>query len=387
MLVERLHKYAFIFVLNAHQFSLQKFKCPLRFAVAGKLLSFILMGLCCSSIIKSGSSPQYEETKTSNNILYATLPSSRELEGEILESPNLRNFNYAELKAATKNFLPESLIAECGFGYVYKGYMNEHSSKSAAKSKTGLPIAIKLLQLHGSQGQQEWLAEIKYLGQLCHPNLVKLLGYCMEQDQRLLVYEFMPNDSLEMHLYARESQIQPFSWDLRMKIAIGTARGLAFLHNVAKVIHRDLKSSSILLDSDFNAKISGFGFAKDRPDGKSHVSTRILDTSVYAAPEYRDAGRVTTKSDVYSFGVILLELISGRPAAYNYQAGPNMDQNLVEWFLTNNGNFSKVVDVFLEGNYALNGARKAAIIATHCLSHSLANRPDMEEVIKAFEQM
>ncbi|XP_050210605.1 probable serine/threonine-protein kinase PBL10 isoform X2 [Mercurialis annua] len=347
------------------------------------------MGLCCSSELQSGISSAHYDTRASNDALSTTLPSIREIEGEILTSPNLKIFSYTELETATENFPRENVLGKGGFGRVFKGSINEHSLQVADKSKTGMKIAVKMLQPKGSQGQQEWLAEIKYLGQLCHPNLVKLMGYCIEQDHRLLVYEFMPNGSLERQLYGRDTQIQrqPLSWDLRKKIALGTARGLAFLHNVAKVIHRDLKSSSILLDSDFNAKISGFGFAKDRPYGKSHVSTSALGTIAYAAPEFTNTGHVTTKSDVYSFGVVLLELISGRPATDMYQTGPDKDKILVEWFLTNKRRSFEVIDVYLEGNYALTGARKAAILVTQCLSHSLGNRPNMEEVIKTLEQL
>ncbi|XP_050209923.2 receptor-like cytoplasmic kinase 176, partial [Mercurialis annua] len=337
------------------------------------------------------------DTKTSSKVLSTTLPSTTEIKGEILKSPNLKSFSYAELQKATKNFPLDSVLGEGGFGRVFKGFIDEPPSKSAPKSKKDMRIAVKMLQVNGAQGQQEWLAEIKYLGQLCHPNLVKLLGYSIEQDRRLLVYEFMPNGSLERHLYGRTAQIHPLSWDLRMKIAVGIARGLAFLHNVAKVIHRDLKSSDILLDYDFNAKISDFGFAKDRPDDKSHISTRVLGTEGYAAPEYTATGRVTTKSDVYSFGVVLLELISGRSATYQYrtvpgmvQYRPEMDQNLVEWatpLLTNKRTIFRVMDVYLEGKYALSGARKAVILATQCLSLLPNHRPNMEEVIKELEQI
>ncbi|MBA0842159.1 hypothetical protein Goarm_002003, partial [Gossypium armourianum] len=235
-------------------------------------------------------------------------------EGEILQSSNLKSFNFSELRTATRNFRPDSVLGEGGFGCVFKGWIDENSL-TAAKPGTGLVIAVKRLNQEGFQGHQEWLgsvvvilasylepslpspvtcyssstpAEINYLGQLHHPNLVKLIGYCLEDDHRLLVYEFMPKGSLENHLFRRNSYFQPLSWNLRMKVALGAAKGLAFLHSdEAKVIYRDFKTSNILLDSNYNAKLSDFGLAKDGPTGdKSHVSTRVMGTYGYAAPEY-----------------------------------------------------------------------------------------------------
>ncbi|GMI86248.1 PBS1-Like 9 [Hibiscus trionum] len=216
-------------------------------------------------------------------------------EGEILQSSNLKSFNFSELRTATRNFRPDSVLGEGGFGCVFKGWVDENAL-TAAKPGTGLVIAVKRLNQEGLQGHQEWLAEINYLGQLYHPNLVKLIGYCLEDDHRLLVYEFMPKGSLENHLFRRNSYFQPLSWTLRMKVALGAAKGLAFLHSdEAKVIYRDFKTSNILLDSNYNAKLSDFGLAKDGPTGdKSHVSTRVMGTYGYAAPEYMATGSFLT---------------------------------------------------------------------------------------------
>ncbi|CAI8592335.1 unnamed protein product [Vicia faba] len=184
--------------------------------------------------------------------------------------------------------------------------------RSEAKPGTGIVIAVKRLNLEGFQGHREWLAEVNYLGQFSHPHLVRLIGYCLEDEHRLLAYEFMPRGSLENHLFRRGSYFQPLSWSLRLKVAIGAAKGLAFLHSAEnKVIYRDFKTSNVLLDSDYNAKLSDFGLAKDGPTGeKTHVSTRVMGTYGYAAPEYLATGHLTTKSDVYSFGVVLLEMLS-----------------------------------------------------------------------------
>ncbi|KAM5556393.1 hypothetical protein ABKV19_024011 [Rosa sericea] len=209
------------------------------------------------------------------------------------------------LPQATRNFRPDSMMGEGGFGCVFKGWVDENAL-TAAKPGTGMVIAVKRLNQEGLQGHKEWLTEINYLGQLRHPNLVKLIGYCLEDDHRLLVYEFMPSGSLDNHLFRRASFFQPLSWSLHMKIALGTAEGLAFLHSdKAKVIYQDFKTFNILLDSACNAKLSGFGLAKDGPAGdKSHVSTRVMGTYRYAAPEYMATGHLTAKSDVYSFGVL-----------------------------------------------------------------------------------
>ncbi|XP_025792872.1 serine/threonine-protein kinase RIPK-like isoform X2 [Panicum hallii] len=199
-----------------------------------------------------------------------------------LVGSNLHVFTIAELRAVTRDFSMTNFIGEGGFGPVYKGYVDD-------KTKPGLralPVAVKLLDLEGGQGHTEWLTEVICLGQLRHPHLVKLIGYCYEDEHRLLVYEFMTRGSLEKHLFKKYAASLP--WSTRLKIAIGAAKGLAFLHEAEKpVIYRDFKTSNILLDSDFKAKLSDFGLAKDGPeDDETHVSTRVMGTQGYAAPEY-----------------------------------------------------------------------------------------------------
>jgi serine/threonine protein kinase len=218
------------------------------------------------------------------------LPTPRS-EDEILESANVKAFTFNELRTATRNFRPDSVLGEGGFGSVFKGWIDE-KTLAPTRPGTGMVIAVKKLNQEGYQGHKEWLTEVNYLGTLSHPYLVKLVGYCLEDEQRLLVYEFMPRGSLENHLFRRSSYFQPLPWNLRMKIALGAAKGLAFLHSDnAKVIYRDFKTSNILLDANFNAKLSDFGLAKDGPTGdKSHVSTRVMGTHGYAAPEYLATG-------------------------------------------------------------------------------------------------
>ncbi|KAM0008251.1 putative protein kinase RLK-Pelle-RLCK-VIIa-2 family [Helianthus debilis subsp. tardiflorus] len=252
------------------------------------------------------------------------------------------------------------------------------------KPGTGLTVAVKTLNHDGLQGHKEWLAEVSYLGDLLHPNLVKLIGYlgdllhpnlvkligyCIEDDQRLLAYEFMPCGSLENHLYRRSL---PLPWSIRMKITLGAAKGLAFLHEEAKrpVIYCDFKTSNILLDAEYNAKLSDFGLAKDAPEGdKMHVSTIVMGTYGYAAPEYVMTGQLTAKSDVYSFRVVLLEMLTGRRSMDKNR--PNGEQNLVEWARPHLGErrrFYKLIDPCLDGHFSIKGAQKAAQLAARCLS-------------------
>ncbi|KAI3817538.1 hypothetical protein L1987_11333 [Smallanthus sonchifolius] len=358
------------------------------------------MGICWSIQIKSESaiSNGYESktgerngcsSNSSSKVSTGSQTQTPRSEGEILQSSNLKSFTYSELKNATRNFRPDSVLGQGGFGSVFKGWVDEHSL-AASKPGVGVVIAVKRLNQEGFQGHKEWLAEINYLGQLRHPNLVKLIGYCLEDDHRLLAYEFMPKGSMENHLFRRGSYFQPLSWRLRMKVALGAARGLAFLHNAeTMVIYRDFKTSNILLDSHFNAKLSDFGLARDGPTGdKSHVSTRVMGTYGYAAPEYLSTGHLTAKSDIYSFGVVLLEILSGKKAIDKNR--PTGEQNLVDWAipcLTNKRRIFRVLDPRLEGQYSLGLALKVAHLALQCLSMEPKLRPSMDVVVSTLEEL
>jgi serine/threonine protein kinase len=215
-----------------------------------------------------------------------------------------------------------------------------------------------------------------------------LIGYCIEDDQRLLVYEFMPRGSLENHLFRRSF---PLPWSIRMKIALGAAKGLAFLHEEAErlVIYRDFKTSNILLDAEYNSKLSDFGLAKDGPEGdKTHVSTRVMGTYGYAAPEYVMTGHLTSKSDVYSFGVVLLEMMSGRRSMDKNR--PSGEQNLVEWarsILGEKRKFYRLIDPQLKGQFSVKGAQKAVQLAVKCLSRDPKSRPRMSEVVESLKPL
>ncbi|WCJ27603.1 Protein kinase superfamily protein [Euphorbia peplus] len=334
-----------------------------------------------SSVPSSLTIPSYTSSCNSE-----CLPTPR-TEGEILSSPNLKGFSFSELRNATRNFRPDSLLGEGGFGYVFKGWIDEHTL-NAAKPGSGMVVAVKKLKPEGYQGHKEWLTEVNYLGQLHHRNLVKLIGYCVEGENRLLVYEFMPKGSLENHLFRRGPQ--PLSWAVRIKVAIGAARGLSFLHDAkSQVIYRDFKASNILLDAEFNAKLSDFGLAKAGPTGdRTHVSTQVMGTHGYAAPEYVATGRLTAKSDVYSFGVVLLELLSGRRAVDKTKVG--IEQNLVDWakpYLSDKRKLFRIMDTKLGGQYPQKAAYMAASLALQCLNNEAKVRPRMSEVLTTLEQI
>ncbi|CAM8884386.1 unnamed protein product [Rhodiola kirilowii] len=313
--------------------------------------------------------------------------STTKLEEELKVASRLRKFAFIDLKLATRNFRPESLLGEGGFGCVFKGWIEENGT-APVKPGTGLTVAVKTLNHDGLQGHKEWLAEVSFLGDLIHPHLVKLIGYCIEDDNRMLVYEYMPRGSLENHLFRRSL---PLPWSIRMKIALGAAKGLAFLHEEAErpVIYRDFKTSNILLDAEYNAKLSDFGLAKDGPKGdQTHVSTRVMGTYGYAAPEYVMTGHLTSKSDVYSFGVVLLEMLTGRRSMDKHR--PNGEHNLVEWarpYLGERRRFYKLIDPRLEGHFSMKGAQKAIQLASQCLSRDSKARPLMSEVVEILKPL
>lgn len=292
-----------------------------------------------------------------------------------------RVFNYRELATATRNFHPDTFLGEGGFGSVYKGQL----------LSTSEVVAVKKLNPTGLQGEKEFLVEVLMLSLLRHPNLVHMIGYCAEGSQRLLVLEFMPLGSLEAHLHDLPPDKEPLDWKTRMKIAAGAAKGVDYLHNEAKpsVIFRDLKPSNILLDNEFNPKLSDFGLAKFGPVGdNSHVSTRVMGTHGYCAPEYFLTGKLTAKSDTFSFGVVLLELISGRKAVDTTRHGGRT--SLVDWarpLLKDPKNHLQLADPRLKGQFSVSSLRKAVEVAAMCLREKANVRPTMHEVAIAMNYL
>lgn len=292
-------------------------------------------------------------------------------------------FTFDELKEITRNFGMENILGGGGFGIVYKGLIKENFRKGVQS----LQVAVKVHDGdNSSQGHREWLAEVLFLGKLSHPNLVKLIGYCCEDNHRVLIYEFMELGSVEANLFSRVSP--RLSWAIRMKIAFGAANGLAFLHEAKiPIIYRDFKTSNILLDRDYNSKLSDFGLAKDGPVGDmSHVSTRIMGTPGYAAPEYMLTGHLTAMSDVYSFGVVLLELITGRKSLDKSRLVK--EKTLADWalpLLKQKKSLLNIVDPRLGNDYPVKAVRKVAMLASHCLSRNPKARPFMRDILQILE--
>ncbi|KAI0519246.1 hypothetical protein KFK09_006688 [Dendrobium nobile] len=292
-----------------------------------------------------------------------------------------QTFAFRELAAATKNFRADCFLGEGGFGKVYKGRL-ESSNQI---------VAIKQLDQNGLQGNREFLVEVLMLSLLHHPNLVNLIGYCADGDQRLLVYEYMPLGSLEDHLYDLSPQRKRLDWNMRMKIAAGAAKGLEYLHDKATppVIYRDLKCSNILLDDGYYPKLSDFGLAKLAPVGdNTHVSTRVMGTYGYCAPEYAMTGQLTVKSDIYSFGVVLLELITGRRAIDNSRTAG--EQNLVAWarpLFKDRRKFSQMADPILQGQYPVRGLYQALAVAAMCVQEQPTMRPLIADVVTALNYL
>ncbi|KAJ6332784.1 hypothetical protein OIU77_008772 [Salix suchowensis] len=288
-------------------------------------------------------------------------------------------FTFRELATATKNFSNKNLIGEGGFGRVYKGLIAE----------TNQVVAVKQLDRNGFQGNREFLVEVLMLSLLHHPNLVNMVGYCADGEQRILVYDYMVNGSLEDHLLDLNPDKNPLDWNTRIKIAHGAARGLEYLHESADppVIYRDFKASNVLLDENFNPKLSDFGLAKVGPTGdKTHVSTRVMGTYGYCAPEYALTGQLTAKSDVYSFGVVFLEMITGRRVIDNSR--PTGEKNLVSWatpLFKDRKKLTLIADPLLKGNYPLKGLYQALAVAAMCLQEEALTRPLMADVVTALE--
>lgn len=300
---------------------------------------------------------------------------------------NLRVFTFSELKKATNNFDRLLKIGEGGFGSVYKGSILPLDGGEGDR----IIVAIKKLNRDGWQGHKEWMAEVQFLGVVEHPNLVKLIGYCAINGergiQRLLVYEYVPNKSLEDHLFSRALPSLP--WNTRLHILLGAAQGLAYLHDdvEVQVIYRDFKASNVLLDNNFSPKLSDFGLARVGPTGDhTHVSTAVVGTYGYAAPDYVETGHLTSASDVYSFGVVLYEVLTGRRSLERNL--PKSEQKLLEWvkqFPPDSNKFSMIMDLRLQRQYSLIAAKRLAKLADSCLSKTRDQRPRMTEVVEVLK--
>ncbi|KAG8501590.1 hypothetical protein CXB51_003931 [Gossypium anomalum] len=349
-------------------------------------LDFRFMGNCLSPRTKmesstSGTSTPYAESKSTNESNDTANKSNDTSRGQPVV-PVVTIFNYYQCWKYSVDSKYKVFLVKVGL-VVYSKVGSVRMEMLRVKPGTGLPVAVKTLNHDGLQGHREWLAEVNYLGDLLHTNLVKLIGYCIEDDQRLLVYEFMPRGSLENHLFRRS---MPLPWSTRMKIALGAAKGLAFLHEEAErpVIYRDFKTSNILLDA---------------------VWTNVVNmTNIDIILLTRRTCHLTSKSDVYSFG--------GDPWTKTDQIGehnlvewarpylaerrrldknrPNGEHNLVEWarpYLAERRRFYRLIDPRLEGHFSIKGAQRAIQLAAHCLSRDPKARPLMSGVVETLKPL
>ncbi|KAG6775778.1 hypothetical protein POTOM_019273 [Populus tomentosa] len=290
---------------------------------------------------------------------------------------NKSTFTYDELAAATNGFDQANLLGQGGFGYVHKGVL-----------PNGKDIAVKSLKLGSGQGEREFQAEVDIISRVHHRHLVSLVGYCIAGGQRMLVYEFVPNKTLEHHLHGKGLPVM--DWPTRLRIALGSAKGLAYLHEDChpRIIHRDIKAANILIDNNFEAMVADFGLAKLSSDNYTHVSTRVMGTFGYLAPEYASSGKLTDKSDVFSYGVMLLELITGKKPV---DPSSSMEDSLVDWarplMITSldTGNYNELVDPMLENNYNHQEMQRMIACAAASIRHSARKRPKMSQVSRALE--
>nr|KAJ0205034.1 hypothetical protein LSAT_V11C500271400 [Lactuca sativa] len=286
----------------------------------------------------------------------------------------MSSFTYDDMATATHGFDRSLLLGEGGFGYVYKGVL-----------PNGKEIAVKSLKANSGQGEREFQAEVDIISHVHHPHLVSLVGYCVSGKKRLLVYEFIPNRTLEYHLHGRSV----IDCSTRLKIALGAAKGSAYLHEDCnpRIIHRDIKAANILIDSQYEAKVADFGLAKLSSDDNTHVSTRIMGTFGYLAPEYASMGKLTEKSDVFSYGVVLLELITGRRPVE-----PDSDEDsLIDWAgptliqASEGGSYEEMVDPLLRGNYNRDEMHRMVACAAACLRHAAKKRPKMSQIVRVLQ--
>ncbi|KAL2499038.1 putative receptor protein kinase TMK1 [Abeliophyllum distichum] len=287
------------------------------------------------------------------------------------------------LKNVTNNFSEENILGQGGFGTVYKGELHDGTKIAVKRMEGGVIIG---------KGLAEFKSEIAVLTKVRHRHLVALLGYCLDGNEKLLVYEYMPQGTLSRHLFNWANEgLQPLEWTKRLTIALDVARGVEYLHGLAhqSFIHRDLKPSNILLGDDMRAKVADFGLVRLAPEGKGSIETRIAGTFGYLAPEYAVTGRVTTKVDVFSFGVILMELITGRKALDESQ--PEESMHLVTWFRRmhlNKDTFGKAIDPTIDPNEeTLASISTVAELAGHCCAREPYQRPDMGHAVNVLSSL
>ncbi|XP_004307394.1 PREDICTED: putative serine/threonine-protein kinase [Fragaria vesca subsp. vesca] len=288
---------------------------------------------------------------------------------------NVHAFSYEELKVATNEFNPSNKIGEGGFGTVYKGRLND-----------GRDVAVKVLSVESRQGDREFMSELSSVSNIRHENLVQLHGGCIEGRRRILVYEYMEHNSLARILLGDDKLRSKLNWRVRKEICIGIARGLFHIHEEVKphIVHRDIKASNILMEKNFNPRISDFGLSKLFPEHVSHITTRVAGTLGYLAPEYAVSGHLTRKSDVYSYGVLILQIVSGRSAVdFDIELG---EHYLVQkaWEMHKDNRLVDIIDSTLEhdGNFSEEEAIHFLKVGLLCVQEKCNLRPKMSAAIE-----
>ncbi|KAL9666183.1 hypothetical protein QQ045_000507 [Rhodiola kirilowii] len=349
---------------------------PIKWIVAcGSFLFIVLLGITCVYFRKKKLMTRlffngrgYPKAK---NAIYSV----RNLDDIVFKSISLQRFTQECLELATENY--KTMIGEGGFGSVYRGSLTD-----------GQEVAVKVRSATSTQGTREFENELNLLSDTRHENLVPLLGYCWENDQQMLVYPFMSNGSLQDRLYGEASKRKVLDWPTRISIVLGAARGLTYLHLYAGrcIIHRDVKSSNILLDHSMCAKVADFGFSKFAPqEGESAASLEVRGTAGYLDPEYYSTQHLSAKSDVYSFGVVLLEIVTGREPL-NIQR-PRNEWSLVEWAkpYIREQNIDELVDPNIKGGYHSEAMYRVVEVASSCIEPYGAYRPAMADIVRELE--
>lgn len=331
-------------------------------ASVGGVLLLLLAAVAIYMGVKRGRKPNVVTTDAANNNQSDSFESKK------------RQFTYSEVLKITNNF--QRILGKGGFGTVYHGYI-DHTE-----------VAVKMLSPSSAQGYREFQTEVKLLVRVHHRNLTSLFGYCNEGNNMALIYEYMPNGNLESHLLSDNCNAIVLSWKGRLQIATDASQGLEYLHNGCRppIVHRDVKTTNILLAENFQAKLADIGLSRAFPtDEGTHMSTAVVGTPGYLDPEYHIKGRMNEKSDVYSFGVALLQIITSRPVIS--RAAPN-NTHISQWvgFMLGIGDVKSIVDPRLRGDFEVNSARKVVELAMDCISATSTERPNMSEVVTRLKE-
>ncbi|WOG88750.1 hypothetical protein DCAR_0207985 [Daucus carota subsp. sativus] len=291
---------------------------------------------------------------------------------------HMRSYAFKELRTATNHFSSKNILGSGGFGIVYKGCLND-----------GTMIAVKRLKEYNTLGgEKQFQTEVELISLALHRNLLRLLGFCTTENERLLVYPYMANGSVASRLRDHARGTPVLDWSRRKRIALGTARGLFYLHEHCdpRIIHRDVKAANILLDEDFEAVVGDFGLAKLLDHRESHVTTAVRGTVGHIAPEYLSTGQSSDKTDVFGFGILLLELITGQKAL-DFGGAANQKVVMLDWVkkLRQEGKLELIIDKDLKKNYDKIELEEIVQVALLCTQFNPSNRPKMSEVLRMLE--